>query len=94
MVRSKLRSLERKLVLERAEQRVGFHVDRLVQDWDLAAAQEKPRPDPLEFIKDLLNEGIYLPTYPRALNYLDECRREERLPEARRLMQILVAWYR
>ena len=45
VVRSNLRTLERKLVFERAEQRVSFLVEQLVQKWDWAAYQGKATPD-------------------------------------------------
>ena len=94
MVNSRLRSLERKLVLERAEIQVAALVSQLVQKWDWYANEGRPLPDSMEFINQLFNAGFYLKSNLKAISYLEECQRDENVPEERRLCRILLPWYR
>jgi len=93
-VRSRLRSLERKLVLERAEVQVEGLVSQLVQKWDWYAYKEWPLPDSMEFIDQLFDAGFYFRANLKAVSYLEECKRNGKVPEERRLCQILLPWYR
>ncbi len=94
MVNSRLRSLERKLVLERAEVQVEALVIQLVQKWEWYAYEARPLPDPMEFIDQLFDAGFYLRSNLKAISYLEECKRDGKVPEERRLCQILLPWYR
>ena len=87
-----LRALERKLVFERAELGVGLTVYHLLTRWDLALHQQASTPDAIDFAADLLHEGFYLPTVPKAIKYLEECGRNGSLPDRRRLTQVLLPW--
>ncbi len=87
MVNLGLRSLERKLVLERAEVQVEALVSQLVQKWDGYA-------DSMEFIDQIVDAGFYLRSTVKAISYLEECKQEGKVPEERRLCQILLPWYR
>ena len=94
MARSRLRGLERKLVFQRAEDLVAELVQQLAEDWEWATHHEEPRPDPLDFVKHLIDDGVYLPTFPRVINYLEERRRSGDAPDSRRLCQMLLPWSR
>ena len=94
MVRSRLRTLERKLVIERAEQRISFLVEQLVKEWDWAAYQGKPSPDPFDFIGQVIDEGFYLPTFSKAVRYLDDCSDESKVPDTKAIFQRLLPWSR
>ena len=99
MVRATLRGLERQLVVERVEQRVCFRVQELVKGWRWAAALSgsgklgHPLPDPLEFVGQLITEeGVYLPTFPRAIGYLIDCQSRGAAPEEKTLFKRLLPW--
>lgn len=94
MVRARLRALERMLVLERAEVQVEALVSRLVQRWSWYAYECWPLPDSMEFIDQLFDAGFYLRANLKVISYLEECKREEKIPEERRMCQILLPWYR
>jgi len=93
-VRSRLRSLERKLVLERAEVQVEALVGQLVQKWEWYVNEGWPHPDPMDFIHQLFDAGFYLRSNVKAISYLEKCKWEDEIPEQRRLCQILLPWYR
>jgi len=94
MVRARLRSLEKRLVTERAESQVGVLVNTLVLRWDMAVLEGKPTPDPIEFIRELIFAGFYLRTNSAAIQYLEKCRHDRKVPDERRLVQILLPWCR
>ncbi len=94
MVRARLRALERMLVLERAEVQVEALVSRLVQRWYWFTLEGWPLPDSMEFIDQLFDAGFYLRANLKAISYLEECKREGKVPEERRLCRILLPWYR
>jgi hypothetical protein len=67
---SGLRSLERRLVHERAEIGVAQVVDQLLRSWDQALSQGSSPPDALYLVSTLIVTGFYLPTFDTALLYL------------------------
>ena len=82
------------LVLERAEFQVEALVSQLVQKWDWYNYEAWPLPDSMEFINQLFDAGFYLRSNLKAMSYLEECKRDRKVPEERRLCQILLPWYR
>ena len=94
MVRARLRALERKLVLERAEVCLEGMVNNLVIQWNIAMQMNLPLSDPMDFIQEIIGRGFFPRGNIKALNYLEECKRTSELPEQRRLIQIFLPWYR
>ena len=90
IVRATLRALERNLVVDRAEQRVCFRVEELVKKWRWAIELGKPIPDPMEFIGEILDEGIYLPTFNKTIGYMNDCQSGSKVPEGKKLFQQLL----
>ncbi len=88
-----LRSLEKKLVVERTEITVVPLVHDLLARWEDALSNDRPAPDVLDFVARLIRSGYCLATGSRAFTYLDECRRKGTLPDEGRLLQILMPWY-
>ncbi len=94
MVRAKLRAMERKLVLERAEVCLEGMVNNLVIQWNAAMQMDWPLTDPMDFIQDVIGRGFFTRGNVKALNYLEECKGKRELPDQRRLIQIFLPWYR
>lgn len=94
MVRARLRALERKLVLERAEVCLEGMVNNLVIQWNIAKQMGWPLTEPIDFIRNTIEQGFFFRRNLKALSYLEECKRENTLPDQRRLIQILLPWYR
>ncbi len=89
-MRRLLRSLEKKLVVERTELAVVPRVNDLLSDWKDGLSHDRPTPDPLDFVVRLVSSGFCLATGSKAFAYLDECRRGNSLPDKRRLLQLLM----
>ena len=89
-MRRLLRSLEKKLVVERTELAVVPRVNDLLSRWEDAPSHDRPAPDPLDFVASLIRSGFCLTAGPKAFAYLDECRRGNSLPDRRRLLQVLM----
>ena len=89
---SQLRRMERRLTLERAQVQCAQLTGQLIERWTWAAANGQPLPDPLQFIRRVTLSGFYLPSGAQAANYLDDCRRDCRIPEESRLLRILLPW--
>ena len=87
---NRLRTLERRLVLERTHIGVGQVVDRLLLRWDHTLSEDALPPDPLEFPVTLVESGIYLLTTHRAVQYLERCSHRKTLPDRDRLLSILL----
>ncbi len=92
-MRHLLRSLEKRLVVERTEITVIPLVRDLLSRWEDAISGNRPAPDVLDFVVRLIRSGYCLATGSRAFTYLDECRRKGSLPGEGRLLQILMPWY-
>ncbi len=92
-MRRLLRSLEKRLVVERTELAVVPRVLDLLSDWEEALDERRPTPDPLDFTVRLIRSGFCLTTGSKAFAYLDECQRKGSLPDKWRLLRILMHWY-
>ena len=85
-----LRSLERRLVVERTEVVVVPRVNDLLAEWQDDLAHGRPTPDPLDFVTCLIRSGFCLTTGTKAFGYLDECHRANSLPDKRRVLRLLM----
>ncbi len=85
----KIRSLERKLVRERAYLTVLDLVDAVMLRWDRFAASGD---DALFLLLDLGANRIGLPTLSGAVSYLNTCRNESRTPNPHHLANYLAPW--
>ncbi len=92
-MRHLLRSLEKRLVVERTEIAVVPLVHDLLSRWEDAISHDRPAPDVLDFVVRLIESGYCLATGSRAFTYLDECRRKGSPPDEGRLLRILMPWY-
>ena len=90
MVRARLRSLERKLVLERADQGVRILVGDLVSEWYWAVEEGKPIPVPHDFVGRVIDDGFFLPTLASVLNYLEDCLHQGTIPDENSLFRRLL----
>ena len=91
-MRSTLRKLHRRLVLERAQVECSRLTGELLHQWSCASANGQPLPDPLAFIQRLCRAGFYLPTLPTGASYLYQCRHDGSIPDEQRLWGILLPW--
>ena len=89
-MRRLLRTLEKKLVVERTELAVIPRVNDLLSDWEDALDEDRPTPDPLDFVTRLIRSGFCLTTGSRCFAYLDRCQRANSLPERDRLLRLLM----
>lgn len=87
---SRIKGLERWLVRERTEIVLGRATDRFLLRWKQALDGGRPPPEPIEFARTLPADGFYLPTAHRAIKYLEECHRENSMPQKRRLLSLLL----
>ncbi len=92
-MRHLLRSLEKKLVVERTELAVVPRVYDLLSHWEDALSDDRPTPDVLDFVAGLIRSGYCRTTGSKAVAYLDECRWTGSLPNEGRLLRILMPWY-
>ena len=90
IIRSKLRGLEKKLVLERAELCVQEEVQKFLLEWELALCSGEHLPEPIQLIRTLLVKGFYLPGQTRAFGYLKDCESERKMPAEPQLLKILL----
>ena len=88
-----LRSLEKRLVVERTELAVVPLVHDLLSRWEDALGNDRPAPDVLDFVACLIRSGYCLTTGSKAFTYLDRYRLKGTLPDEGRLLQILMPWY-
>ena len=92
-MRRLLRSLEKKLVVERTEIAVVPLAHDLLSRWEDALTDDRPAPDVLDFVARLIRSGYCLTMGSKAFAYLDRCQRKGALPDEGWLLQILMPWY-
>ena len=89
-MRSTLRALERRLVVERAEVAARAVVDDLVPQWQQARGEKRPRSQRLDLLPYLVKAGVHSPLAPAAMNYLERCKRDDIQPDRQRLLRMLL----
>ena len=87
---SRLRVLERALVLERTATALESVVEELVERYRRASVEGRTAPDSLELLDGLREAGISMPRVPRAINYLQRCIRDGTTPDPSALFRILL----
>ena len=89
-LRQRIRSLERKLILELTELRAQPVVTNLLCGWEAALAHRSRLPDPHRFVRGLFSAGLSFLRCPPAVNYLDECAMKRSFPDGGQLLRLLL----
>ena len=89
---NRVRALSRKLYRPRHEVLLGRHVNQLCEEWADAQSQNKPLPDPHNFIRKVAGSGFRFLPFTGAFGYLDYCRRRKKEPGHKLLLDALLPW--
>lgn len=84
-MKTRLRTLERRLVSERFELGLTLFIYQLLARWQISNA-----PDGLDIGRSLVLAGFYLPSIKAAINYVEACSRRNAMPDANRLRRMLL----
>ncbi len=84
---ARLRALEKKLVRARAELAVTREAEKLAEEWSDAFDNDRPVPDPLDFVQSVVRAGFRLSTFARAIGYLGRCLGTRFVPDPGILLQ-------
>ena len=85
-----LRSLERRLVLERVQIALQLIVDDFLDIWEQALERGCAPPSSLEFTRAMIDAGIYLLSAPAGIEYIEACHRSRSTPGRERLLKVLL----
>lgn len=85
-----LKSLERRLVLERAHIALQRVVDDFLDVWQHAIDRGCAPPSSLEFTRAMIDAGIYLLSAPVGIEYIESCHRSRSTPDRERLLKVLL----
>lgn len=91
-LRSRVRALQRKLALPRAQLILQRMADELCQQWSCAQVEGQPLPHPQAFVLQVAKAGFRLPSFLAVVRYLERCRSETRLPDSLHLLRTLLPW--
>ncbi len=91
-LRSRVRALQRKLALPRAQLVLQRMADELCQEWSCAQAEAQLIPHPQAFVRHVAKAGFRLPSFSAVVRYLERCRSETRLPDSLHLLRTLLPW--
>ncbi len=86
----RLRTLERLLVCQRAQVLVGPVADAFVDAWQYALDHGATPPDELDLVQAVAAQGVPVLALTPLVSYLDQCRRDRRVPDPGRIVQLLV----
>ena len=89
---NRVRALRRKLYRPRHEVLLGRHVNQLCEEWADAQSQNKPLPDPHNFIRRVADSGFRFLPFTGTFGYLDYCRRRKKEPDHKLLLDALLPW--
>ena len=85
-----LRSIERTLVCQRAQAvALPLAVD-FVERWELALSRDEPTPDPIDFVLAVARADIPVIRSNPVLHYIEQCERDNRVPDVDRMVMALV----
>ena len=91
-LRSRIRSLRRKLVRPRAQLLIQRLANEVCLEWVRAAADHNPLPDTNAFVRRVAKAGFRLSTFAAAARYLNSRRSENRPPESIDIVRSLLPW--
>ena len=91
-LRARVRSLRRKLALPYAELMLRRASYQFCVQWACAQADRRPTPSPQAFVRQVARTGFRLPTFPRAVQYLESCASLRRGPLPHLLLRALLPW--
>ncbi len=86
----RLRTLERLLVCQRAQVLIGPIAEAFIDAWQQALDQDVDPPDELDLVQAVAAEGVPVLALSPLESYLDQCRRDRRVPHPGRIVQVLV----
>ncbi len=89
---NRVRALRRKLYRPRHEVLLGRHANQLCEEWTDAQSQNKPLPDPHNFIRKVADSGFRFLPFTGTFGYLDYCRRRKKEPDQKLLLDALLPW--
>ena len=89
---ARVRSLRRRLALPYAQLMVQRMAGDLCSEWSCAQVENRPRPDPQAFVCRVSQAGFRLPTFGRAVNYLEGCALRRQEPSPPHLLRALLPW--
>ena len=92
MVKAQLRSLERKLVEERATLAVHEFVDEIAYRWPQITEAEPDIGTIIDLVNELWDDDVGIPTLSVATSYLEKCLREREEPELKALISMMAPW--
>ena len=49
-------------------------------------------PDPQEFIREIIDQGFYLPIFSLTMGFLNTCQAERKIPDQKTLYRLLLPW--
>ena len=81
-IRRWVEGLERRFARQLAMVRVLPVAKEIVELWDIAVANQQPKPDPLTCISKFTDAGIRLQTFKDVHIYLRDCRKYGDFPDA------------
>ena len=91
-LRRRVDALRRKMAVPLAVVRLCPVAEEMCQQWEEAAAQNKPAPEPLRFIRKVRETGLRLPTFMALHRYIDNCREKNRIPQPYEIIRALLPW--
>ena len=89
---NRVRALKRKLHRPYTEYFVSHEVNQLCEEWADAQSQNKPLPDPHNFIRKVSDAGFHYLSFTGGFGYLDYCRRRKKEPGHKLLLDALLPW--
>ena len=91
-VRARTRSIERRMVFYRVEERVEFVAEMFVKQWSWAPFLGVEPPTPDDFAKRIRREGFNPPGINSAIGYLVHCQTKGEIPEEKTLIAKVLPW--
>ncbi len=92
-MRARIRALERALVCQRAQVLIEPVAMDFIDAWEQALDGETPLPDELDLIGAVGAKRVPILTLGPLQSYLEQCRRDRRVPDLDRVVETIVHGY-
>ena len=89
-IRNRIEALERKFAVSLAVFRLRPLAEEICNEWDASGNDGTPLPDPHSLIRRIADRGFRLPTFMPLVGYLGRCRRDDRCPQPRDVVSMLL----
>ena len=91
-IRREIRALQRRFSRELAVYHLRRITEEISQQWAIAVANKKPKPDPFACVRKIADSKVRVVSHMAFHKYIESCRQNDKQPQVRDMIVALLPW--